>query len=88
MKKEKKPNQLESVSQLVNVLHLCIANNNEKLKELQVILEGKIIDKKNYEFSLHEYAYVEGCNTAYNNILESIRDWHYNQILNTTFNYN
>jgi hypothetical protein len=88
MKKEKKPNQCENVLQLVQVLRVCITNNNEKLKELQVILEGEITDKKSYEFTLHEYAFVEGCNTAYCNILESLEQWHKNEILTKTFNYN
>jgi len=88
MKKEKKPNQLENVSQLVNVLHVCITNNKEKLKELQVILEGEITDKKSYEFTLHEYAFVEGCNTAYWNILESLEQWNRDEILTKTLNYN
>lgn len=88
MKKEKKSNQLENVSQLVNVLHLCITNNKQKLKQLQVILDGEITDKKSYEYTLHEYAFVEGCNTAYNNMLESLETWHKNEILKKTFNYN
>lgn len=88
MKKEKKENQLENVEQLVNVLRLCITKNKEKIKELQVILEGEITDKKSYEYTLHEYAYIEGCNTAYCNILESLETWHKNEILTKTFNYN
>lgn len=88
MKKEKKPNQCENVSQLVQVLHLCITKNKEKLKELQVILEGEITDRKSYEFTLHEYSFVEGCTTAYCNILESLEQWHKNEILTKNFNYN
>ena len=85
MKKEK---QVKNVTQLANVLNLCIEKNNTKLIELKKILESEITNVKKYELTLHEYAFVEGCNTAYNNILDSIQTLHTNEVLTKTFNYN
>ena len=84
----KKIKQVKNVTQLVNVLHLCIEKNNTKLLELKKILESEISNLKKYKLALHEYAFVEGCNTAYNNILDSIQTLHSNEVLTKTFNYN
>jgi hypothetical protein len=83
MKKEK---QVQNISQLVNVLNLCIDKNNCKLLELKDILESPIKNVKKYELTLHEYAFVEGCNTAYLNILDSIQTLHSNEVLTITLN--
>jgi hypothetical protein len=89
MKKQiKNEKQMENVSHLVKVLQMCISTNYDELQRLKVILESKITDIKEYEFALHEYAYVEGCNGAYQNVLDSIADLHRNEILNKSFNYN